>query len=213
MRVPMRLMLLVSLFLIFVAGPAQAALIGVTLEDPKILYDSGGTTTYDEDSDEFVVKAEPQWLRDDGSLSPIVPGTFDISIEVDSTGSLVGGGPGAHDLSITGAVLGLSGVLLTGDILYFGFEETGETDTFDFLFVATGGKFLEPEVALFSLGQQVGVLLTSEKSDFTGDFTVDFRGGAKGTAGAVIPEPSGFIVFAIGAMVAGGAAVTRRRAA
>ncbi len=212
----MKRTLLVSLLLIFVAGPAQAALIGLTLEEPLISYDSGGTTSYDAATDTFTVDASSFGVLVGGAPWQIDNGTFDISILVDDTGSLVGGVPG-DDLSITGDVeivslgLDLSGVLLTGEILDFGFEDQqGVSDSFDFLFAATGGAFVAE--GLISTGL-VGVELTSENSSFGGSFAVNFGGEAKGTAGAVIPEPSGFIVFGIGAMVVGGAAVTRRRAA
>jgi hypothetical protein len=204
----MKRMLLVSLFLIFVAGPAQAALIGLTLEEPLISYDNLGMTSYDATTDVFSVDASSLSILLGGPPpSPISNGTFDISIEVDDTGSLVGGVPG-DDLSITGDIGAGLVVLLTGEILEFGFEEAGVTDSFDFLFAVTGGALS----GLISTGW-VGVELFSEDSTFTGSFAVPFEGGAKGIAGAVIPEPTGFIVFGIGAMVAGGAAVTRRRAA
>jgi hypothetical protein len=206
----MKRTLLVSLFLIFVAGPAQAALIGLTLEEPLINYDSGGTTSYDAATDVFTVDATSfDILLGGPPPTQILNGTFDISIQVDDTGSVVGGVPG-DDLLITGDLGAGLVVLLTGEILAFGFQDQQgqDPDFFEFLFKATGGTLVADLPT-----DLVGVELTSENSSFGGSFTVDFAGAAKGTAGAVIPEPTGFIVFAIGAMVAGGAAVTRRRAA
>jgi hypothetical protein len=153
----MKRMLLVSLFLIFVAGPAQAALIGLTLEEPLISYDNLGMTSYDATTDLFSVDASSLSILLGGPPpSPISNGTFDISIEVDDTGSLVGGVPG-DDLSITGDIGAGLVVLLTGEILEFGFEEAGVTDSFDFLFAVTGGALS----GLISTGW-VGVELFSE---------------------------------------------------
>jgi hypothetical protein len=138
----MKRTLLVSLFLIFVAGPAQAALIGLTLEEPLINYDSGGTTSYDAATDVFTVDATSfDILLGGPPPTQILNGTFDISIVVDDTGSVVGGVPG-DDLLITGDLGAGLVVLLTGEILAFGFQDQQgqDPDFFEFLFKATGAS-------------------------------------------------------------------------
>ena len=168
-------------------APAFAALLGVTLSHPLISYDNQGTTTYDAFTDQFLVDASPLAIRLAPSDPPVlvtpVPGlgeTLVINVTVDDTGALTGGAPG-NDLLVVGEVnlgaLGFfSGVLLTGEVSGFGFQDSGgTTDAYDFTFTVTGGQlaFLYPSA--------VGVQLSSAFSDFTGDFTVDFSGEAKGT--------------------------------
>ena len=172
-------------------APAFAALLGVTLSHPLISYDNQGTTTYDAFTDQFLVDASPLAIRLAPSDPPVlvtpVPGlgeTLVINVTVDDTGALTGGAPG-NDLLVVGEVnlgaLGFfSGVLLTGEVSGFGFQDSGgTTDAYDFTFTVTGGQlaFLYPSA--------VGVQLSSAFSDFTGDFTVDFSGEAKGTLGAL----------------------------
>ena len=174
-------------------APAFATLLGITLNHPLIAFNNQGTTAYDATSDAFAVDASPLAIRLSPSGTPItvtpVPGvgkTLTINATVDNTGALTGGVPG-DDLIVVGELdLGatgvFSGVLLTGEVSGFGFQDSGgTTDAYDFTFTVTGGQlaFLYPGT--------VGVLLTSEQSDFSGDFTVNFGGGAKGTLGAVIP--------------------------
>ena len=171
--------------------PAFAALLGVTLSHPLIAFNNQGTTTYDAAIDQFLVDASPLAIRLTSSEPPVlidpVPGlgeTLVINATVDNTGALTGGVPG-DDLLVVGQVdLGatgfFSGVLLTGEVTGFGFRDSGgSTDSYDFTFTVTGGQlaFLYPSA--------VGVQVTSEQSDFTGDFTVSFGGEAKGTLGAL----------------------------
>jgi len=173
------------------AAPAFAALLGVTLSHPLISYNSQGTTTYDAALDQFLVDASPLAIRlaptDPPLLITAVPGlgeTLVINVTVDDTGALTGGTPG-DDLLVVGEVdLGatgfFSGVLLTGEVTGFGYRDSGgTTDSYDFTFSVTGGQlaFLYPSA--------VGVQVTSEQSDFTGDFTNNFGGQAKGTLGAL----------------------------
>jgi hypothetical protein len=172
------------------AAPAFAALLGVTLSHPLISYNSQGTTTYDAALDQFLVDASPLAIRLAPTDPPVlitgVPGlgeTLVINVTVDETGALTGGAPG-DDLLVSGAVtLGsdtYSGELLTGEVTGFGYRDSGgTTDSYDFTFTVTGGQlaFLYPSA--------VGVQVASEQSDFEGDFTVNFGGGAKGTLGAL----------------------------
>ena len=183
-----------SLLLAIGAGltaPAFAALLGVTLSHPLLSFNNQGTTTYDATTDQFLVDASPLAIRLTSSDAPVlispVPEfgeTLVINATVDETGSLTGGVPG-DDLLVFGQVdLGatgfFSGVLLTGEVTGFGFRDSGgSTDSYDFTFTVTGGQlaFLYPSA--------VGVQVTSALSDFTGDFSVNFAGEAKGTLGAL----------------------------
>jgi hypothetical protein len=175
-------------------GTTLAALLGNTLDLPFISYDNQGTTTYDAVNDIFSVNASPLAILVSGNLPAIISGpeSFIINVTVDATGALTGGVPG-DDLVVTGqaAVPGLgsvSGVLLTGEVTGFGFEDSsGTTDKFDFTFTVTGGQL----ASLYP--QTIGVSLNSEQSNFTGDFTVNFDGEAKGTLGG-LPEPCALAV-------------------
>ena len=165
-----------------------AALLGNTLSLPFVSYDAQGTTVYDAANDLFAVNATPLALLVSGNPPAIIAGSenFSINITVDDTGALTGGVPG-DDLVVTGDVtvpgLGfVSGVLLTGEVTGFGFEDSGNTtDRFDFSFTVTGGQL----ASLYP--QSIGVSLNSEQSNFTGDFSADFGGEAKGTLGG-LPE-------------------------
>ena len=165
-----------------------AALLGNTLNHPFISYDNQGRTTYDAANDLFAVNASPLALLVSGNPPAIIAGAedFSINISVDENGALAGGVPG-DNLVVSGDVtvpgLGfVSGVLLTGKVTGFGFEDSGGTsDKFDFTFTVTGGQL----ASLYP--QSIGVSLNSELSNFSGDFTVNFGGEAKGTLGAIPP--------------------------
>ncbi len=206
-----RYLLMVAIFLAGFGNPVAATLLGVELAPPPsaiVLYNNAGTTTYDAGTDLFSVDASPLGMNSGGSISVIspIPGGaegVDINISVDETGSLIGGVPG-DDLVVFGeVVLGaetFTGPLLTGEITDFGFSDTGgPTDLFDFLFTTTGGLLTD----LF--GANIGVTLTSESSSFTGVFSADFTGEAKGNIGTgsipptdTIPEPATLVLFGVG---------------
>ena len=182
---------------------SPAALLGNTLTFPQLTFDNQGTTSYSAATDQFVVDASPLAIRLLAGGTPflITPTgsgeAFSINATIDDTGALVGGVPG-DDLSVIGAVnlggLGsFSGVLLTGEITGFGFQNSGgTTDFYDFTFTLTGGHL----ASLYS--PTLGVSLASERSDFVGDFTANFGGEAKGTLGAVIPVPAAVWLFSSG---------------
>ena len=175
------------------------ALVGVgPLGDPMISYDSGGTATYDSTTDEFSIAATPIGIDSSAGSGFFFSGNVDINIEVDDTGALVGGTAG-DDLIITGDVdidgdfiSDESGVLLTGEIVQFGFEDTGgTTDNYDFRFQITGGALTTNALTAGAyVGKDLGITTSSELSDFIGDFSVDFSGGAKGDIGTIDPLPS-----------------------
>ncbi len=173
----------------------STTLIGVSPEAPFLEYDNQGTISYDASAQALSVDATPLnfqqtvggplgfiFVNADGS-----PAQFLIDIKVDNAGNLIGGVPG-DDLVVTGQadvdgdfVVDYSGVLLTGEILQFGSQDSGgPTDAYDFIFTPTGGE-------LFDAGfypNRLGINMTSESSTYAGDYTVDFSGGAKGTLGS-----------------------------
>ena len=71
-----------------------------------------------------------------------------------------------------------TGLLLTGEVTGFGYQDVGATDLYDFRFTPTGGALL----SFYSCGN-IGVQVTSEASTFTGSFLVNFNGRAKGNVG------------------------------
>ena len=159
---------------------ANATLIPVSPGVPKTQTIStvATATNYTAATQAFNVTSTPTTIQlTTGGVSvPIAtPRAVTINIRVDNAGTLIGGVSG-DDFVMTGQIDGtFNGTLLTGEILQFGFlNATGTTDTFDFRFRVTGGT-LAP---LFAC-QEIGVLLTSENSNFTGSFAVDFRGRSK----------------------------------
>ena len=170
------------------------ALLGVVPDYPLIDYDSGGTVAYNAAADLFLLDATPTLYTESSMSDQGFFNTFTsdikISIQVDGTGTLIGGilGP---DLIITGEVdtdgVGggdFSGVLLTGEITDFGFQNSGSTtDLYDFRFTITGGA-----LAIKYAGEDFGVVTISENSNFTGVFTSNFGGNAKGQGGAIDQE-------------------------
>ena len=121
-----------------------------------------------------------------------------IHVLVNNSGGLISGTPGDDlkvdgDLDLDGNSLttgdNLSGVLLTGEVLGFGYAEAGATDRYDFRFAVTGGL-----LASMFAGKDIGITVQSENSTFNNDFTLDFTGGAKGNIGAINPLPAHIIV-------------------
>lgn len=182
------------------SGAAQAA--PLMLGTPLISYDTG-TTTYNATSGAFAVTALPSNMFDPtmsppvGFISPATSSTETVSVNIviDSMGTLIGGVVG-DDLVIEGSVTlfpaGIptpyNGVLLTGEVVSFGADDVATTtDTYNLTFSVTGGL-----LSSYYPNNGVGINLISENSTATGDFTVDFNGGAKGQLGdqdvIVIPD-------------------------
>lgn len=169
---------------------AQAAMLGVRPRFPMVVYDSGGTLNYDAGSDLLSIDATPLAIKfpPPGIIDAASVRSFTIRVTVDGTGALTGGVPG-DDLVLVGdvdvvpfdGVMDYEGVLLTGEVVQFGYQDSGgPTDLYDFRFMVTGGALAD----LFS-GQDIGITLASETSTFADDFMVDFSGEAKGTLGAI----------------------------
>jgi len=172
-------------------GVTLAALLNNTVDFPLISYNNQGVANYNAETDVFSVDATPLAILVAGNPAAVISGpeNFIINITVDSSGALTSGVPG-DDLVVIGQVtvpgLGfVSGVLLTGEVSGFGFQDSGgSTDNYDFTFTITGGHL----AAIYP--QTVGISLTSEQSSFTSDFTVNFGGEAKGTLGAIPSTPA-----------------------
>ncbi len=169
------------------------ALLGVTVTQlPLEFYNSSGVVNFDAATQSFDVTATPTGILLSTGPRAVTAthGDFQIHAKIGPTGQLLGGAPG-HDLVMRGTTnLGsgpVTGDLLTGEIYAFGFQDSGgPTDSYDFRFVVTGG-LLAP---LFG-SNDIGLVMTSENSTFTGDFSVNFDGKAKGTAGPnAAPIPS-----------------------
>ncbi|HKQ48838.1 MAG TPA: hypothetical protein VJZ71_12275 [Phycisphaerae bacterium] len=172
-----------------------AALLGVIPGFPVITYDSNGTTSYNATSDALALVASPISIRFSPSTPPrlITPTgipaseVLQIGASISDTGAVLSGVPG-DDLVVQGQIdadgngsIDYSGILLTGEIIAFGFEDTGTaTDRYDFRFAFTGGS-----LASFFAGQDIGVTVTSENSDFVNNFNTNIIGGAKGSLGPI----------------------------
>jgi uncharacterized protein (DUF2141 family) len=168
------------------------SLIGVGPQFPVVSYDSTGILAYHAATQELDIQATALTFKQSGSLpaKSITQSTggFQIELLVDNAGNLIGGVPGnANDLSISGTIverdgtIDASGVLLTGRIEQFGYLDTGTpTTNYDFRFAVTGGT-----LASLYAGKDLGIVLGSESSTFTGSFASDFGGRAKGNVGAV----------------------------
>ncbi|HPO92336.1 MAG TPA: SdrD B-like domain-containing protein, partial [Phycisphaerales bacterium] len=168
-------------------GRQMLALTGVTLTSfPLEFYNASGVLTYDAASQQLDVNATPTGLFLADGPHPIsaTHGDFQIHARVGASGQLLGGVAGDDFIYRGTTDLGsgpVTGDLLTGEIYAFGFFDSGgPTDQYDYRFVVTGG-LLAP---LFA-GRDIGVIMTSENSTFANDFSVNFGGRAKGTAGPI----------------------------
>lgn len=177
------------------------SLLGFSLDLPVITYNAGGTLDYDASSQALTIDATPQLFIEDGTSTPPFPmitnGAMTMDIQVDNAGVLVGGSAGSDfevsgDLDIDGDnIVDFSGVLISGEIAAFGFQDNGFSgtgtpiaDAFDFRFNLTGG-----ELASYFTGGGIGVTLTGENiGGVPGfeDFTQDFQTVAKGNIGGVL---------------------------
>ncbi|HTQ39236.1 MAG TPA: SdrD B-like domain-containing protein [Pirellulales bacterium] len=156
---------------------------------PIVQFDSTGVVDYNASTNVFSMTGSPLSFKSSAS-SPIQPITsprnVSIQIDVDNSGKLINDGQ-LVDFTVTGNIPAnpsLSGTLLTGKIIEFGYANTGGGNSaFDFVAIPLGGT-------LFSMyaGQDVGITEASESTTnsvpFT-DFTTNFHTGAKGTIGTI----------------------------
>ena len=177
------------------------SLLGIMPYVPAVALNGEGTLTYSASSKAFDASTTPVlFILPDFSTQPVQdPRNFGLDIKVNNDGTLNGSGTGPADVSVTGWLDmnndgivdagDYNGVLLTGTITQFGYQDNGDsTATYDFRFTVTGGLLDIP--TLFQ-GQDAGVVLDSENSTFVdvnpGDpgFNVDFTGTSKGVIGAI----------------------------
>jgi len=191
-RIPFTSLALASLVSMGSYSSAYASLLDLpALDYPLITFDNTGTTTYNPADGLLVTDALPiSTLLEPGTRpKTITPTAFgesvSINVQVDSAGNLVGGVTG-DDLIIIGEVdtnndgiIDYSGVLLTGEVLEFGFLDSGTNDLYNYTFSVTGGEL----ASLYSTNA-IGISVVSELSTFT-DFTTAFQGRAKATIGAI----------------------------
>jgi hypothetical protein len=161
-------------------------LLGIDPGFPLTVYNSTGHLEYNPGTQAFDLTATPLAFKAsllDAPTAVEAPASMALHIRVNSAGEVVGGVVG-DDLVVTGSIndgtINVSGVLLTGEIVDFGFADSGATDSYDFRFVVTGGAL----ASLFA-GKDIGITTTSEQSTFTGSFQTAFEGGAKGNIGTV----------------------------
>jgi hypothetical protein len=173
---------------------ALAALLGISPTIPLFNFDANpGTTVITGGT--FHATANPTLMLLPGPVPSVIdPATsssmkkIEIEATLDNACNLIGGVSG-DDLVIEGKVnvnpLGPAdirdGILLTGEVTEFGFA-AGLNSVFDFRFTVTGGL-----IADLYTNNDVGVVLTSEGSDFTGDCDALSTGNAKGVGGAIPP--------------------------
>ena len=165
--------------------------IGAEILPPDIYYDATGVINYSAAQDAFNGTATPLSIALTQGGRPIsikTPRDFQLHIIVDQNGNLTGGTTGP-DLSISGNIdvnrdniNEYSGVLLTGEIVQFGYLNVGATDRYDFRFHPTGGALIS-----FFTNKDIGLDMSSINSTFNGSFTVDFTGGSQGVLGVIEP--------------------------
>ncbi|MCH8151553.1 MAG: hypothetical protein IH830_04165 [Planctomycetes bacterium] len=179
------------------AGVSFAALLGVLPGFPNLNFNALGTTSYSPITGLFSVDScpiaivfvsgdPPRFVTPTGEPASEV---VSIIVGLDRTGTLIGRVTpsdlvviGEVDPDGAGPLPPIAGTLLTGEAAEFGFEDTGTaTDVYDFRFTVTGGLLADA----FFAGKDIGVIVTSEGSTFTGDFTVGFGGGGKGVLGPI----------------------------
>ena len=182
-------------------------LLGVNLTELPLAFYVGNVSsslTYNATSQGFDVVAIPTAvITPDYGYAEIIGGSLQIHQKVANDGSLVRGvnpneavangsvNANGDDFIVTGGIdLDFSGtidpgepqgVLLRGEIIAFGFQDSGgPSDDYDFKFVATGGI-----LATYFVNRDIGVNLVSEASDFTGSFATNISGQSKGAVGPV----------------------------
>ena len=160
---------------------------------PQISLEKVGTYNYTA-SGSFTADLEPDVVLNTALLPPVSNmNTFGspadryvrININIDPTGTVATGVAG-DDLVVYGSldtnadfIDDAQGVLLTGEIVSFGYADTASVDTFDFRFRATGGALMP----MFA-GHDISLRMDAETSSFAGDFTQAANGSfVKGLLG------------------------------
>lgn len=145
---------------------------------------------------------------DDDGVGPLLDplaynyGDFSLSASITTAGLMTGG-----TLVISGNysnTIGLSGVLLTGNLTAFGFTDGPTSELFEFTYTVTGG--LMATAQYFGLpGAPGGVIYDTGEDVFNGLFTSNFATSGFGSGGnadvAPIPEPATLSLFFLGGAI------------
>lgn len=174
-------------FTLFIAiatsGTAWSAILGIAPEIPNTTFLNPTGTAYDPVTRLLTVNATPlltQMTVGADRVPVEAPRSLTISIQVNTAGELVSGVAG-DDMILTGTVGGYSGILLTGEIIEFGIQDSSATiDYLDFRFRVTGGS-MAPSFE----NRDIGVTQAIEDSNFNGSFSAPFKGAAKGNLGPI----------------------------
>lgn len=186
-----------SACLLVLPAESEAALLGVTPQDPVIEFGAGGVVDYDAATGLVTISGQPASLfQADPFIFALVMGTgvdderlLSIQFHVDATGNFASGVAGA-DLIVKGSVdvnfdgvPDYDGVLLQGEVMAFGFENGTPDDYFDVRVGSLTGA-LAPLFSGSNLGVRVVSLAGSEYPNaFNGSFAVDFANGGEGSLG------------------------------
>jgi hypothetical protein len=185
------------------AQSSQAALLGVSTNEPVIDIPAGAIIDYNAATGVVTISGEPSSIfRTDPFLLALINGAsadneklVTVQLRVDANGQFVSGVTGP-DVIVKGSIdvdgdsiNEYDGTLLEGEVTQFGFEnnDAPASDFFDLRVSLTSGA-----IASLYAGQDLGILITSEVSEefpnpFIGSFTSDFVAAAKGTCGAAAP--------------------------
>jgi len=166
---------------------AGAQLLGVSPAYPQINFFNSdiGAISYTATNGMFTLTAPPDDIvfsdQDSGTL---IVSNRNLSVQLNTDGTLLSGTNGFElDGTYTNVTSGVttvySGVLLKGDVIAFGYLAGTGSAQFDFRIQLTGGQIQ----SFFNCATLFDITLSSETSDFTGSFTNDFDGSAKGECG------------------------------
>lgn len=168
---------------------ANAALIGETPGFPLVEFGNLTQTAiaFSPDTRVFALSATPSALvtsaSDPGTIIG-APSGLQIQISVDQNGTLTSG-TGGFTLqgtfvgTINGTPLNVSGILLSGDVLRFGWDVNTTVGYWDFDIGITGGA-----LANYMPVADFGLFASGTTTTFTGSFGSAFDGQAEGIAGA-----------------------------
>lgn len=190
---------------LFAGTLVQAAPIGLVLNGSPDITSIFSDMDYNSGSQSLSVVGFAATIDDDNAgpaLDFDAFGNFDILAAVDNAGVASGG-----SLSITGdltSTLGVSGTLLTGSLVDFGWFGTTR-DVFEFVFSVTGGSLATSQY--YGLpGSLVGVIYDTGEDVFNGSFAGSFKSSGFGSGysdtAPIIPEPMTLSFLAIGGLIA-----------
>ena len=179
--------LLIAALTLGVSAPAQASLLGLTLNDAPDISVSFISTSYDSGTGAFTADGFASSLDGDA----ITGGGFDLDAIIDNSGNLTSG-----MFSITGTLPGFGPSLLSGTLTDFGSGTVD--DVFEFLFTVDDGDL----ASLYGgVGNLLGGIILHEHG-FGGDWGSDFVNVASPTAlppgfsdVGVVPVPAAVWLF------------------